>query len=56
MEEINRTHKEPAWGWYAELVSDVRAKLRERSAKAASPAPRRVVTPWSPRSTPGWSA
>ena len=51
MEEMNRTHKEPAWGWIGALV----AALPRRSHNRVS-APRQVVTPWSPRSAPGWSA
>ncbi|WP_395651122.1 hypothetical protein [Brevundimonas sp.] len=51
MEEMNRTHKEPAWGWIGALV----AALPPRAERRA-PTPRQVVTPWSPRSAPGWSA
>ncbi len=51
MEEMNRTHKEPAWGWIGALV----AVLPPR-AQRQTPTPRHVVTPWSPRSAPGWSA
>lgn len=61
MEEMNRTHKEPVWGWVAavgEIINragrnrvraDLRALRRPRQ-------PARVVTPWSPRSETGWSA
>ena len=52
MEEMQRTHKEPAWGWLNTLIAAA-PRIRHRP-KAASP--KLVVTPWSGRSPSGWSA
>jgi hypothetical protein len=69
MEEMNRTHKEPVWGWVA-VVADVIAWARrprpkvsiKSSAKAPThtpvggPSRNGVVTPWSVNAPAGWSA
>ena len=55
MEDVHRTHKEPAWGWVGVIVE----RLARRSSPAATGperAPRTVVTPWSSHSPAGWSA
>lgn len=57
MEEMNRTHKEPAWGWIGALLTAAPRAARPVARPAVvDRAPRHVVTPWSPRATPGWSA
>ena len=38
MEDIHRTHKEPAWGWIGALL-DARKPSAPVSAKTARPAP-----------------
>lgn len=40
MEEMHRTHKEPAWGWLGALVEALRR--RPARGKACSAAPRRL--------------
>ncbi|MGO4408420.1 MULTISPECIES: hypothetical protein [unclassified Brevundimonas] len=42
MEDIHRTHKEPAWGWIGALL-EVRKTAAPVSAKTARPA--RTATP-----------
>ncbi|CAN5145582.1 hypothetical protein BH09PSE1_BH09PSE1_21230 [soil metagenome] len=60
MEEMHRTHKEPVWGWVsavAGLIAVVRQSRTAAAPRASRKATvRQVVTPWSPRSRPGWSA
>ncbi len=57
MEEMHRSHKEPAWGWVGVLIAVLDGMPRRRrrvtpARKLAGP----VVTPWSQRSPRGWSA
>lgn len=60
MEEMHRTHKEPVWSWIDVVAQMIRnhRKMRARpeARVARLTAPRQVVTPWSPRSSTGWSA
>lgn len=66
MEEMNRTHKEPVWGWVAVVAAMISKSSFARVRAEARTAPRSVnprrhkvasvVTPWSPRSPAGWSA
>ena len=52
MEEMQKTHKEPAWGWLGALAG-VAARIKRRPKPVSRGL---VVTPWSGRSPSGWSA
>ncbi len=52
MEEMHRTHKEPAWGWIGALMTQ-----RPKTDRKPRPCPRGgVVTPWDRNAPCGWSA
>lgn len=55
MEEMHRTHKEPAWGWIGVVLEELKQRPRKTATRAKA-GPRLVVTPWSPHSPAGWSA
>ena len=40
MEDIHRTHKEPAWGWIGALLDARKAAAPVATKLAANPAPR----------------
>ena len=40
MEDMHRTHKEPAWGWIGALLDARKASAPAVSPLAAKPAPR----------------
>jgi hypothetical protein len=52
MEELHRTHKEPAWAWLGVLLA-ARSRARDRTTGCG---PGGVVTPWSRHAPCGWSA
>lgn len=41
MEEMHRSHKEPAWGWMGALAEWRRSRTRRRVRQGARPASRR---------------
>lgn len=40
MEDIHRTHKEPAWGWIGALLDARKASTPAATKPVAAPAPR----------------